>query len=102
MDAGSATPLTASAVRDSEGGDLIVKIVNGGDEPAGINIRMAGLAGNVTMKATRTVLTGPNADAVNEDGQAARIKPQVSTESVRAGFTYVAPANSLTVYRIDR
>ena len=54
------------------------------------------------MKATKTVLTGPNADAVNEDGKAPVIKPEQSTESIEPTFRYTAPANSLTVFRIDR
>jgi alpha-L-arabinofuranosidase len=54
------------------------------------------------MKATRTVLTGPDADAVNDDGKAPVVKPEESTESVKAAFTYTAPANSLTIYPINR
>jgi alpha-L-arabinofuranosidase len=102
LEADGATKLTASSVLDSKTGDLIVKIVNGNDEPREINIRLAGLASDVTMQATKTVLTGPNADAVNEDGKAPVVKPVVSTESVKVDFTCTAPANSLTVYRIDR
>ncbi len=102
LDAPEATKLTASTVLDSTTGDLIVKIVNGDDEPREINVRLAGLASDVTMKATRTVLTGPDADAVNEDGEAPVVKPEASTESVKSDFTYTAPANSLTVYRIEQ
>ena len=87
---------------DSKTGDLIVKIVNGADEPVDISVRLAGLPSDVTMKATKTVLTGPDADAVNEDGKTPAVEPQESTESLRPAFTYAAPANSLTVYRIDR
>jgi hypothetical protein len=54
------------------------------------------------MKATRTVLTGPDADAVNEDGRASVIEPQASAESAKPVFACTAPANSLTVHRIDR
>jgi len=97
-----ATKLAASTVVDSQTGDLIVKIVNGDNEPADINIRLAGLPSDVTMKATKTVLTGPKADVVNQDGKTPVVKPQVSAASVTAAFTYVAPANSLTVYRIYR
>jgi len=102
LDAPEATKLTASTVLDSKSGDLIVKIVNGDDEPREINVRLTGLASDVTMKATKSILTGPDADAVNEDEEAPVIKPQASTESVKSVFTYTAPANSLTVYRIDR
>ncbi len=102
LDAPDATKLTASTVLDSVSGDLIVKIVNGDDEPVEIDIRLAGLASDATMKATRTILTGPDADAVNEDGEAPVVKPEESTESVKPAFSYTAPANSLTVYRINK
>jgi alpha-L-arabinofuranosidase len=102
LDAPDATKLTASTVLDYKTGDLIVKIVNGDNESREINIKLAGLASNVTMKATKTVLTGPDADAVNEDGKTPVVKPEASTESIKPAFTYIAPANSLTVYRIDR
>jgi alpha-L-arabinofuranosidase len=102
LDADGATRLAASSVSDSKTGDLIVKIVNGDDTSREINIRLAGLPSDVTMKATRTVLTGPDADAVNEDGKAPVVKPQTSTESVTPAFAYTAPASSLTVYRINR
>jgi alpha-N-arabinofuranosidase len=102
LDPANAAKLTASAVLDSRTGDLIVKIVNGDDKPQEINIRLAGFPSNVSMKAVKTVLTGPNADAVNEDGKAPVVKPQESTESIKPVFTYTAPSNSLTVYRINR
>jgi alpha-L-arabinofuranosidase len=102
LNAPEVTRLAVSTVLDSETGDIIVKVVNGDDEPGQINVKLAGLASDVTMKATKTILTGPDADAVNEDGKAPVIKPQVSTESVKPVFSYTAPANSLTIYRIDR
>jgi alpha-L-arabinofuranosidase len=89
-------------VVDSKTGDLIIKIVNGDDEPREINIRLVGLASNATMKATKTVLTGPDADAVNDDGKAPVVEPHESTESLLSAFTCTAPANSLTIYRINR
>jgi len=100
--AGDTKKLAASSVIDSKTGDLIVKLVNGTDEPMEINIRLAGLESNVMMKAAKTVLTGPDADAVNEDGKSPVVKPEESTESVKPVFTYTAPANSLTVYRINQ
>ena len=102
LDAEGATRLAASTVLDSKTADLILKIVNGDDEPADFNIRLAGLPADVTMRATKTVLTGPDADAVNEDGKAPVIKPEVSAESIKADFTCTVPANSLTIFRIER
>lgn len=102
LNAADATKLTASTVLDSKSKDLIVKIVNGDDEPREINIRLAGLSSDVSMKTVKTVLTGTYADAVNEDGKSPSVKPEESTEFVKPIFTYTAPANSLTVYRMDR
>ncbi len=102
LDAGAEAKLAASSVVNSRTGDLIVKIVNGADEPMEMNVRLAGLPSDVSMKATKTVLTGPDADAVNEDGKTPVVKPDESTESLKAAFTCTAPAHSLTVYRIDR
>jgi alpha-L-arabinofuranosidase len=54
------------------------------------------------MKAIRTVLTGPDADAVNEDGEPPAVKPESSTETIEPSFAYTALACSLTVFRINR
>ncbi|MBN2513950.1 MAG: hypothetical protein JXB18_13515 [Sedimentisphaerales bacterium] len=94
--------LTASSVSDSKTGDLIVKIVNGAEEPADISVRLAGISQEASMKAVRTVLTGPDANAVNEDGISPVVKPAVSKEIVKPVFAYTAPANSLTVFRFNQ
>ncbi|MEN6306174.1 MAG: alpha-L-arabinofuranosidase C-terminal domain-containing protein [Anaerohalosphaeraceae bacterium] len=94
--------LAASSVVDSKTGDLIVKIVNGAEEPADISVRLAGISQEVSMKAVMTVLTGPDANAVNEDGKSPVVKPAVSTETVKPVFAYTAPANSLTVFRVTQ
>lgn len=91
--------LTASSVRDSRSGRLIVKIVNGEDAPAPLTVRLAGLAVE-EMQATRTVLTGSHADAFNEDGRPAAVKPVSDSVRLKPTFDYEAPANSLTVFRI--
>lgn len=102
FDAGNAKKLAASSVIDSKSGDLIVKIVNGAEEPVAIDIRLAGFASDVAMKAVRTVLTGPDADATNKDGEPPVVKPESLTETIRPRFAYTAPAHSLTVFRIHR
>jgi alpha-L-arabinofuranosidase len=100
--AGDTKKLAASSVIDSKTGNLIVKVVNGGDDSREINIRLAGLPSEASMKAVKTVLTGPDADAVNEDGKTPVVKPDVSTIDVKSVFVYTAPANSLTVFRIHQ
>jgi alpha-L-arabinofuranosidase len=66
--------LAASAVRDSGDGSLTIKIVNRADIPAPLRIVLAGVAGK-DIRATRTILTGPDADAINEDGQPPAARP---------------------------
>lgn len=102
FDADNAKKLAASSVIDSKSGDLIVKIVNGDGEPVAIDIRLAGLPSDVSMKAVKTVLTGTDADAANKDGEPPAVKPASSTETIEPSFTYTAPAYSLTVFRITR
>ncbi|PTY07100.1 alpha-N-arabinofuranosidase [Opitutaceae bacterium EW11] len=93
--------LTASSVRDTRTGDLIVKIVNGDSTPAALSIRLAGLpAGN--HRALRTVLANLQADAVNPDGQAPVVRPDTAEMSVAPEFAMEVPANSFTVLRIRR
>ena len=102
LEKAGATRLAVSTVRDSQSGDIIIKIVNGDDTPGKVNINLIGVPFKKKLKATRTILTGPNADAENKDGEAPVVKPEISTESVTSAFTCTAPANSLTIYRIHQ
>ena len=92
--------LAASTVRDSDSGDIIVKIVNGAEVPAALAIELAGRGGG-DFKATKTVLTGADADACNEDGQPPAVRPVTSEVTITSTFDYQAPAYSLTVFRIS-
>ncbi len=91
--------LTASTVRDSKSGDLIIKIVNGAETPAQLAIKLLGLP-NTELKGTKTVLTGPSPDAFNEDGKEPVIKPVTANVTFKPAFDYQAPAYSLTVFRV--
>jgi alpha-L-arabinofuranosidase len=91
--------LAASAVRDSKSGDLIVKIVNGAGNPTALTVHLSGLTRR-ELRATKTVLTGPSADAFNEDRSPPAIIPATTNEAVTPTFEYVAPPYSLTVFRI--
>lgn len=93
-----APTLAAAAVRDSKSGELILKIVNGASAPAALKVELAGLAA-AELRAAKTLLTGPAADAFNEDGQPPSVKPVASEVTVKPAFEYEAPANSLTVFR---
>ena len=92
--------LTASAVRDTESGNLILKLVNGEDSAMKVDISLAGIP-DASMKTVRTVLTGPSGDAENEDGKAPAIQPKSEPVTLETSFSYDAPANSLTVFRFQ-
>jgi alpha-L-arabinofuranosidase len=93
--------LAASAVRDSKSGHIIVKIVNGADRPAPLTVSLVGLAPG-DYPTTRTVLTGADAEAINEDDEAPAVKPVTSESTLKPTFDYEAPAHSLTVFRIRK
>ena len=99
VDVGRGLKLAASAVLDSASGDLIVKIVNGEDQPMETAIRLTGLA-SAELKAVRTVLTGPGADAENKFGEPPVVFPETEEVSIQSSFNYAAPANSLTLFRV--
>lgn len=85
----------ASALRDGQTGDLILKFVNGDDTAKPLHIDLAG-AQNLFAVAVKTVLAAPDANTI--DAQA--VRPQVSSITITPGFDCEAPANSLTVIRI--
>jgi alpha-L-arabinofuranosidase len=93
----SATPVTfaASSVRDSQTGDLILKLVNGANAAKPLRIELAGAKG-LPATAVKTVLAHANPMETNERA----VQPQSSTLSIAPTFNYEAPANSLTVIRI--
>jgi alpha-L-arabinofuranosidase len=86
-------------VRDSKSGDLIIKLVNGGNAPKPLHIELKGVP-SLPKNATKTVLTGANPDVVNPDGGVPAVKPEVSPIKAGKEFDCEAPANSLTVIRL--
>lgn len=92
--------VVASTVRDTRTGDVMLKIVNGGNAATPVQVELRG-AGASALRASKSVIAGADATVVNEDG-----KPPAAvilTEAVTfAGptFAYIAPANSLTVLKI--
>lgn len=96
---GTTTPpadLAASTVGDSKTGDLIIKIVNGANQPRPLHLVLAGVK-RLPATATKTVLAGANPMETEERA----VQPQVSTMSIAPAFDYEAPANSLTVLRLN-
>lgn len=94
-----ATTFAASGVKDSASGTLILKLVNGANEPQPVRIELAG-ATYLPATAETTVLAGPDPMAVNDYGSPHTVVPRVSRLPIATAFDYEAPANSLTVIRI--
>jgi alpha-L-arabinofuranosidase len=93
--------LAVSSVRDSRSGDVILKLVNGGDTARTVQVSLRGL-GAVRCKAELTAFGGTSPDAVNENGQPPVLIPTTSTRQVGASFEQEVAANSLLVIRISR
>jgi alpha-N-arabinofuranosidase len=90
--------LAASCVYDSKTSDIIIKMVNTGNESKPMKINLSNFK-NIVPDAEKTVLTG-NADAENTFENPNGIVPLLSTFKVSSKFEYLAPAMSLTVVRI--
>jgi alpha-L-arabinofuranosidase len=96
----NAAQFAASAVRDSKSGDLVLKIVNGQSTARPMRIELTAPP-TLPAQATRTLLAGPDAKAVNEPGKAPAVLPRTDSIAIAAAFDYEAPANSLSILRIQ-
>lgn len=90
---------TASTVRDSRTGDIVVKLVNGDSAPRALTLHFARTRG-LPATALRTVFADPSADIVNEDGKPPAATPQTATIRLAPDLPCEAPANSLTIVRL--
>lgn len=100
FDAAGAARLFASATRDRKSGELILKVVNGGDTPAAVDIALAGTlpAGAAARVIT---LTGASRTDENSFAQPDRVAPREETVAPAAPvFTRTFPAWSLSVLRL--
>lgn len=91
--------IACSVVRDSRTGDVIVKLVNGDDQPQAVAVTLAS-AREAVHHLEVAVLSGASADVANEDGQPAVALPVTETLQVGDAFERILPANSLTVLRL--
>jgi len=90
----------ASATRDEKTGEVILKVVNPGEEPAEVAIQLDGVT-RPPSSAQATVLTGERNDAVNSFEQPARVAPVTETVSnIGPTFQHRFAPRSLTVLRI--
>lgn len=90
--------LAASSVRDSESGDVIVKLVNGDNRALALSIQLDG-ATDLQQLGEVTVLAG-EPEQTNDYANARLLKPRKSSIAVARTFSYVAPASSLTILRV--
>lgn len=89
--------LAISTVRDSQSGDLILKLVNPSSVPINTTLKLleaTGLAG----RASCTVLTGEPRDQNNQSSPQ-KVMPQTTDFPVSASIDYRVPASSLCVFR---
>ncbi|MCA0232686.1 MAG: carbohydrate binding domain-containing protein [Bacteroidetes bacterium] len=92
------TTLAASCVRDSQTGDVILKMVNTGKIASALKVNLSAFK-NLLPDAEQTVIFGEE-NTENTLEKPTNIAPVSSTMKVTKGFEYVAPAMSLTVIRI--
>jgi alpha-L-arabinofuranosidase len=96
----AATNLFASAVRDNQSGEIILKVVNAGEQPARAAIHLAGLPPGARM-ARASILTSDHAGDENSFGQPRKAAPvEVAIGNVKTNFRYTFKPLSLTVLRI--
>jgi alpha-N-arabinofuranosidase len=94
----AATNLAVSCVRDSQSGDLILKLVNVGSEALTAEVQMTG-AKKIQPTATRTVLTG-ELMAHNTFAKPDLVVPSHAPFSVAGAFACELPPYSLSVIRM--
>lgn len=86
-----------SVTRDEETGDVIVKLVNGSETAAAVNIAVKGAS--TAGIADVTVLQSDDVNAANTmSGE--NVSPEKYTLGINSTFGYTAEARSVTVLRI--
>ena len=98
---GQPQPLYASAVRDDETREVIIKVVNPGSEPWAAELHLAG-AGSVSSQAKQILLTGAGAEAENSMDKPRQVAPVESAVNVAGpDFGHTFPPYSFTVLRLQ-
>ena len=92
--------LAAACVRDSNSGDLILKLVSRADTPVRAEFDLTGIPA-LEPSATCTVISGNPLDENNYSFWHSHVTtPSTTTIEVAPRFTYELPAHSLSVIRI--
>ena len=90
--------LAASSVKDTKTGDIILKIVNAGAQPANVHINLSTL--HITDTQTKIQILKGNPSDKNSIDQPKNIVPVSADIAVADLSRYVAPPNSLIVIRL--
>jgi len=90
--------LAASCVYDSRSGDIILKLVNAGQEAKSVKVNLRAF-GRMLPTATLTQLSGA-ANAENSFQKTGAMVPVTTAFKTAKQFDYTVPAVSLTVIRI--
>jgi alpha-L-arabinofuranosidase len=99
LDAAPGAKLFASATRDNASGEIILKVVNGDNAPAAVQLNLAGM-GKISGGAKLTVLAGQPGDE-NSFADPQKVTPRETALKISgAKFQHEFPANSFTVLRI--
>jgi alpha-L-arabinofuranosidase len=95
---GTDSTLAASCVQDSKTGDIILKLVNAGDEPKVMSVDLSAFR-KINSAAALTMLTGkPDAENTLEDPNA--VIPVSTTLKMGKVFQRSTPPMSLSIIRI--
>jgi alpha-L-arabinofuranosidase len=91
--------LASSCVQDSQTGDIILKMVNAGNDAGIFQVNLTGF--KIFPDSEMTLLTG-DPDAENTFKNPENVVPLVAGFSASQRFNYSAPPMSVTVIRIKK
>jgi alpha-L-arabinofuranosidase len=92
--------LAANAGRVDKTGEILLKVINGADEPRAVTVRLDG-AGPLQPTGQATTLTSARLEDENSLEQPTKVAPvTTSVSGIAPRFTYTFPARSLVVLRL--
>jgi alpha-L-arabinofuranosidase len=101
LDSPTGAKLFASATRDNASGEIILKVVNGDNTPAAVQLNLAGM-GKILRGAKITVLAGKPGDENSLAGPQ-KFSPKETVLKISGPkFQHKFPANSLTILRLKQ
>ena len=90
-----------SATRDSQSGNIIVKVVNRADTAQDLKVEVSGV-NSVADQGTETVLKADNRDATNSLQEPQKVVPSTGpTTGLGTSFTRTFPPCSITVLELQ-